>query len=182
MKLISLAILALGGAVPLLAVGTASAAVETFDWELTGLSPSLGYAPLQGGGTLTASSNGDGSWTVEAVTGEVGGETISGVTTYYLSNNLVYPGSQELVSTGGFAFVTDTGADVDIFSFYGQGSVVSPGNNYGEMSSAGFGVGTFTMTAAVPELSTWAMMGVGFAALAFAGYRKTRPTLVGLNG
>ncbi len=29
-------------------------------------------------------------------------------------------------------------------------------------------------TPAAPEPSTWAMMGLGFAALAFAGYRKTR--------
>ncbi|RBP16191.1 putative secreted protein with PEP-CTERM sorting signal [Roseiarcus fermentans] len=27
----------------------------------------------------------------------------------------------------------------------------------------------------VPELSTWAMMGAGFAALAFVGYRRSRP-------
>jgi hypothetical protein len=30
---------------------------------------------------------------------------------------------------------------------------------------------------AVPELSTWAMMLVGFAGLGFAGYRRTRVVL-----
>jgi hypothetical protein len=33
--------------------------------------------------------------------------------------------------------------------------------------------GTTTLTA-VPEASTWAMLGLGFAALGFAGYRRTR--------
>jgi hypothetical protein len=33
--------------------------------------------------------------------------------------------------------------------------------------------GTTTLTA-VPETSTWAMLGLGFAALGFAGYRKAR--------
>ena len=37
--------------------------------------------------------------------------------------------------------------------------------------------GTFTGTitaVATPELSTWAMMGLGFAGLGFAGYRRAR--------
>ena len=33
---------------------------------------------------------------------------------------------------------------------------------------------TVTTTGAVPELSTWAMMAVGFVGLGFAGYRKAR--------
>lgn len=36
-------------------------------------------------------------------------------------------------------------------------------------------LGATTITpAAIPELSTWAMLGVGFAGLAFAGFRKSR--------
>src|SRR3984957_12493846 len=146
MKSLTLAALTMGGALSIVTATNASATVQPFNWSLTGLSPSLGYAPLQGGGTLTATSNGDGSWTVDAVTGEVGGLTISGVTDYYVSNNLVYPIGLTQVSTGGFSFVTDTGVDVDIFSFYGQGSTPS-GNAYGEETSLGFGVGTFSMSA-----------------------------------
>jgi PEP-CTERM motif len=172
MKSSTLAALTMGCALSMATATNAFATVETFNWTLTGLSPSLGYAPLQGGGTLTAASNGDGSWTVDAVTGEVGGLTISGVTNYYLSNNLVYPAGLTQVSTGGFAFVTDTGVDVDIFSFYGQGSVPS-GNAYGEETSIGFGVGTFAMTP-VPEPSTWAMMTLGFAGLGLLAYRRAK--------
>jgi hypothetical protein len=89
-----------------------------------------------------------------------------------LSNNLVYPAGLTQVSTGGFAFVTDTGVDVDIFSFYGLGSVPS-GNAYGEETSIGFGVGTFALTP-VPEPSTWAMMTLGFAGLGLLAYRRAR--------
>jgi hypothetical protein len=179
MKSLTLAALTMGCALSTMTATNAFAAVETFNWTLTGLSPSLGYAPLQGGGTLTAASNGDGSWTVDAVTGEVGGLTISGVTSYFLSDNLVYPAGLTQVSTGGFAFVTDTGVDVDIFSFFGQGSTPS-GNAYGEETSVGFGVGTFSMTApvstggAVPEPSTWAMMTLGFAGLGLFASRKMK--------
>jgi hypothetical protein len=170
MKSLTLAALTMGCALSIVTATNASATVETFDWALTGLSPSLGYAPLQGGGTLTATSNGDGSWTVDAVTGEVGGLTIAGATNFFLSDNLVYPAGLTQISTGGFAFVTDSGVDVDIFSFFAQGSVPS-GNAYGEETSIGFGVGTFSMSP-VPEPSTWAMMTLGFAGLGFLGYRK----------
>ncbi len=122
MKLSTLAILAAGSTLPLLAAETALANVETFDWALTGGSPDLGYAPLQGGGTLTASDNGDGSWTVTNVTGSVGGETITGVISYYLSNNLVYPGSNahQLARAASRSRPT-TGTKVDIFELLRSG-------------------------------------------------------------
>jgi hypothetical protein len=41
----------------------------------------------------------------------------------------------------------------------------------------GGGGGSFVYTGAVPEPSTWALMAVGFAGLAFAGYRRTRGRL-----
>jgi hypothetical protein len=44
-------------------------------------------------------------------------------------------------------------------------------------TGGGGGGGSFIYTAAIPEPSTWALMAVGFAALAFAGYRKTRGCL-----
>jgi PEP-CTERM motif len=178
MKTLTIAALTMGCALSIVTATNAFATVETFNWALTGGSPSLGFAPLQGGGTLTATSNGDGSLTVDSVTGEVGGLTISGVTNFFLSDNLVYPAGLTQVSTGGFAFVTDTGVDVDIFSFFAQGSVPS-GNAYGEETTIGFGVGTFAMsavatTSAAPEPSTWAMMTLGFGGLGFLGYRRMK--------
>ena len=38
---------------------------------------------------------------------------------------------------------------------------------------------THPTTGAVPEPSTWALMGLGFAALGFAGFRKARPAATG---
>ena len=38
------------------------------------------------------------------------------------------------------------------------------------------GSGTFSVTA-VPEPSTWAMMGLGFASLGFAAFRRGRPAI-----
>jgi hypothetical protein len=172
MKSLTLAALTMGCALSVVTATNASATVETFNWSLTGGLPSKGFAPLQGGGTLTATSNDDGSWTVDAVTGEVGGLTIAGVTNFFVSDNLVFPAGLTQVSTRGFAFVTDSGVDVDIFSFFAQGSVPS-GNAYGEETSVGFGVGTFAMSP-VPEPSTWAMMTLGFAGLGFVAYRKAK--------
>src|SRR3984957_12738347 len=101
MKSSTLAALTMGCALSIVTATNAFATVETFNWALTGLSPSLGYAPLQGGGTLTAASNGDGSWTVDAVTGEVGGLTISGGTNFFLADNPFYPTWGHQTSTGG---------------------------------------------------------------------------------
>jgi hypothetical protein len=41
---------------------------------------------------------------------------------------------------------------------------------------SGIGIDDVSVTAVVPELSTWAMMGLGFASLGFAGYRARRAT------
>jgi hypothetical protein len=72
---------------------------------------------------------------------------------------------------------------------FGAHLVVSTGQMYsGSEASPVFGVGSFsgfdahngeadttvTFSAAVPELSTWAMMMTGFAGLGFVGYRSSR--------
>jgi hypothetical protein len=72
--------------------------------------------------------------------------------------------------------VTAAGQDINIFSFFPQGTPPS-GNAYGELSAnpSGFGVGTFVLTpvTAVPELRTWAMMLLGFLGLGVA-FRQSR--------
>jgi|SRR5271156_7003702 len=42
------------------------------------------------------------------------------------------------------------------------------------------GTVSYTLTAAVPEVSTWAMMLLGFAGLGFAGYSRGRATNAGV--
>ncbi len=164
MKIIRVASVAVGVLLTMAAFTSGGAVAETFDWTLTGPAADLGGVPLPGHGVLTATPDG-GAYTLDTISGEVGGYTITGPTTFFGSDNILYPDGLTTISTSGIAFTT-AGPTVNIFSFYSQGSSPS-GNAYGEFASGvGFGVGTFTL--AVPEPSTRALTLVGFAALGFA--------------
>jgi F5/8 type C domain/PEP-CTERM motif len=101
-----------------------------------------------------------------------------------------------LTSTDGINFtvvggpnpVTDVGTNATLtteFSFaptsakfvefdFGQFSGIDPANGgVGGGPDQGAGINQLSVEA-VPEPATWAMMGIGFAALAFAGYRTSR--------
>ena len=57
---------------------------------------------------------------------------------------------------------------------FGQFSSIDPANG-GTGGGPGQGAGIYQLSVGVvPESSTWAMMGIGFAGLAFAGYRTSR--------
>jgi PEP-CTERM motif len=103
-------------------------------------------------------------------------------------DNLFYPGGAAPITCigvppGGFfddygvMFTLSDGAIVDFFSNGGNspgiyGAVVwAAGDPSPDYTSAG----GLSLTA--PEPSTWAMMLLGFAGLAFAGYRKSRKTV-----
>jgi PEP-CTERM motif len=84
-------------------------------------------------------------------------------------------------NTSATASLTDTVTDPLIDAFFGPGSVM-PSVDVSFQADADistvFATESVTYnftpaTPAVPEPSTWAMMGLGFAALAFAGYRQT---------
>jgi hypothetical protein len=110
---------------------------------------------LDAGNSLTiTASNGatvftDSDWT-----------TIPGVTLPGDGN----PTIMGSTSNGWFRF-TDTGGTISSIITAETGADV--GNS--------FEIAAIATSAAVPELSTWAMMGLGFAGLAFAGYRARRP-------
>jgi hypothetical protein len=66
---------------------------------------------------------------------------------------------------------------VSEFEILGINPGVDPSNGNAFVTQVSFtGAGTFdgSMTAVVPEPSTWAMMLLGFAGLGFAGYRSSR--------
>jgi hypothetical protein len=157
-------------------MAASDAATVTFAWTLSGPAPSLGGVPFPGRGTITASVSAGGADTVTGITGIVNGGTIAGLNTFDGADNLLFPTGTKFLSTDGISFVTVAGQDINIFSFFPQGTPPS-GNAYGELSSnpSAFGVGTFVISA-VPEPSTWAMMLIGFGGLAFA-FRKSRRKL-----
>ena len=111
-----------------------------------------------------------------SIAGTINGSMILALNTFNGVDNLLFPTGTTFLSTHDISFVTAAGQDINIFSFFAQGTPPS-GNAYGELSSnpSGFGVGTFTLSAAVSEPSTWAMMLLGFAGLGFA-FRQSRRT------
>ena len=165
------ALLVLGLAPLVAAVAPAHADSMVYNWTLTGPGASLGGVPQPGSGTLTATTGTNGD-TVIGITGTLGGSAITGLTSFFGSDNVVFPEGTSFLSTNGLAFTTASGVSVNIFSFFSQGSPPS-GNAYGEeISGGGFGVGTFNLTP-VPLPASWTLMLIGAGALgAFAVRRR----------
>jgi hypothetical protein len=154
----------------------ADATTVTFDWSLTGPAASLGGVPFPGTGTLTATVGANGDQ-VTGITGTDDGSTITGLTSS--STNLLFANSNgtSLLNSSGLSFETASGLDVNIFGFFSPGQATS-GNAYGELTSAGFGVGTFAASpvSATPLPPTWTMLLVGLAGAGFFAFRRQRQT------
>jgi hypothetical protein len=73
----------------------------------------------------------------------------------------------------------------DLYSAFGVDNAQDPGYLLSFLVPRGYGSVVFTTgssdfefaVAAVPEPSTWAMLGMGFAGLVFAGYKRSRDRL-----
>jgi len=192
MKFVTVSALVIGSILSVATtVAPASAATLTFDWTLTGPSPSLGGVPDQGSGTITVTT-GTGGDTITAITGTIGGDSITGlapVGTLNDNDNLLFPVGTTFtgppVTTSGTSYVSASDLDqygfavttvagtFDIFGGYVPNATdVTPGNNYDELGAGGFGVGTFALTTPLP--TTWVMMIGGLAGLVFFASRKTK--------
>ncbi len=161
---------AMGALLPLAAMANADA--KTFEWTLTGPLTSLGGVPDAGAGTLTASLTG-GNWEVDSISGLLGTGVITGLSGFAGADNLLFPQRATYLDTNGLSVSTTLG-DINIAGFFSIGTTPS-GNAYGEyLSNGGFGVGTFSVSSAVPEPSTWAMMLIGFGGIGYLASRKLK--------
>jgi hypothetical protein len=156
----------------------ANATSITYDWAVSGVGTSGEVPP--GTGTITVTSETNGIDPITAFSGEIGGTTITGLGAATASiDNLLYPaGSPTVFDTEGLAFTTATGSG-NIFSFYAQGSTVSPGSvNLDGFSGlpGGFVVGNFTITPVtpVPLPASWAMLLLGVCGVGAVAMRSSR--------
>jgi hypothetical protein len=120
----------------------------------------------------------------QIVSGLTVGETY---TLSYLYGGRSGGGTQDLaVYFGGALLGVDTGSIGEWTSYTYTFTATSTSEKLAFVSQVTDGLPSYgnevanVSLSAVPELSTWAMMGVGFAGLAFAGYR-TRRTSVAIS-
>jgi hypothetical protein len=142
-----------------------AAANEAFNFSFAGTD---GTGDLSGSGTLTASTNGDGSFTVISGTGT---EIVNGVKdtltlatasqffTYlgqeyqFTFDNLLFPSADPTISDNGLLFSSSNGTQENLYSNGPDSYGYSNTNNFNENT-------TFVLTA-VPEPATVSLIGLG---------------------
>jgi hypothetical protein len=167
---------ALAGAVP------ASASVFDLSFTGTGISGDLSLSFLSG----------TSPYKVGSVTGsvEVGTTvyTITGLTTYAGDDQSVSPSPTSTVGYvdfPGLSFETSGGFAVNLFAFNptSYGVLLSDQNAIGDPFTGPYYKVTVAdpPTPAAPELSTWAMLGLGFAGLAIAAAQRRKTPIAALG-
>lgn len=111
-----------------LQVSGANAATATFDWEYVGPN-----AFIFGIGTLQATDDGGGQYTVTSISGKANGLTVVGLSGYDLPDQLVFynppPGTPSIaLDSGGVSFSVAGG---NSFQFYEDDTLYTPGPPYG---------------------------------------------------
>jgi hypothetical protein len=170
----------------LFAGGPAQAAI--YDFSFVGIEDSF----VHGSGTLTT-TGGASPYSITGATGtiydtDIAGSpfTITGLSPYAAADNLLYlPPTTGFWdnSYGGISFTTNTGGE---FNLGGGGTDAPEYNilNSSLLNPSGYpqiGNGSYNVAlsvASVPELSTWAMLSLGFAGLGLAAAARGRKKAV----
>jgi hypothetical protein len=181
-------------AVALLAgISAAEAETRTFTFSFSGtIGAGTTAAMITGSGTFLATLTSTGPDVYHIMSGggsspQAGTLTLLADGTYtntvsptinLTADNIFTPSATPALDGDGIVFEGSLlAAGSDYFEVGGKGGGYYYANNYnkGLYNNTYFGPGTFNITfTAVPEPSTWAMMAIGFAGLAFAGYRKSK--------
>ncbi len=160
------------------AVAPASASTITFDWTLGPAAGVTSGGIAKGSGTLTANV-GTSADTITAITGTIGGETISGLEptnilkgTATIPDNALFPKGSTFLSTKGVGIEFTNGTGLLLWSDFAQGAQGANNNNAysGQLVTAtgtpggSAGQGTFTLSP-VPLPASWTMLLLGICGL-----------------
>jgi len=184
---ISHRILSVASAGALLLIASAAQA-SIFDLSFSGSDETGSVSgTLQIDATLTATP---GQYTLNSISGQVSDSAIAGgpftltglLSLYAGADNLFFYPTQPYVSFGGISFTTVGGGDFNLglggsgpFGYLFNASALNPSGNAQVNTLAGStSLSEFTVTEAVPEPSTWAMMILGFAGIGYMTYRRRK--------
>jgi hypothetical protein len=143
---------------------------ETFSFSALGSGG--GYS---GSGLLTADNNGDGSFTLTAITGS-GITGIIAANEFMGNDNLLFPTNARLVDVNGFAFSVLQGGllySVNIFSTVAGYEAIAL-NSDGDFSDEPVSFSLQSATAVTPEPSSFILLATGLSSLGFVGLIKSR--------
>jgi hypothetical protein len=164
-----------GGTLLALMLATASASASTWNFS---------FADAGGDsatGQFTTAGSGP-NYTITAISGTFNGQAVNALDGYAAADNIFYSAGP-YVSYQGLSFSLLGGPISQVNVWYGDAAGVNgfTGINYwldiNPTDVVGIGpdagpLTSFTVTAAVPEPSTWAMMILGFAGVGFMAYRR----------
>jgi hypothetical protein len=131
---------------------------------------------ISASGVLVTTSDGGGIYTITGITGGIlNGHAITSLVApngaQGNDNELFFPASPTFIDFAGFSYISN-GLAYNIY-FNGSGGVCTSNSYCSSTVAAGPDTPiSFSVTAAVPEPSTWAMMLLGFAGIGFMAYRR----------